>query len=157
MNAYQRKISQSRRRFKSTKGSHSETTRQFHKRIWSNEVPHQFFQITFLVHSFSSQNWEITFSLSPLYSQCRSPYIVFFFGACIRPVPVMVLQYCSRGSLFSVLKSKEQITWPLVIRVRLFVFGLSFSVNKKEQMINNTFCLFVEDCQSNCSRFAFVA
>lgn len=52
-----------------------------------------------------------------LFSQCRSPYIVFFFGACIEPVPVMVLQYCSRGSLFSVLKSKEIITWPLVIKV----------------------------------------
>jgi serine/threonine protein kinase len=38
-------------------------------------------------------------------SQFRSPYVVFFFGACIQPIPVMVLGYCSKGSLFHVLNN----------------------------------------------------
>jgi hypothetical protein len=70
-------------------------------------------------------------------SQCRSPYIVFFFGACIQPIPVMVLQYCSRGSLFSVLKSKENITWPLVIKIaNQIVRGLHSLHNWKPQIVH---------------------
>lgn len=54
----------------------------------------------------------------------RSPHVVFFFGACIEPVPVMVLGLCSKGSLYDVLKRPEgngtpSITWTAVVKVCL--------------------------------------
>jgi len=51
-------------------------------------------------------------------SDFRSPFVVFFFGACIEPIPVMVLGLCPRGSLYDVLKrSDTNLTWATVIKV----------------------------------------
>lgn len=50
-------------------------------------------------------------------SDIRSPYVVFFFGACIQPVPVMVLGLATRGSLYEVLKAETPVTWANAIRV----------------------------------------
>lgn len=48
----------------------------------------------------------------------RSPHVVFFFGACIEPVPVMVLGLCAKGSLYDVLKRPESnLTWGNVVKV----------------------------------------
>lgn len=48
----------------------------------------------------------------------RSPHVVFFFGACIEPVPVMVLGLCAKGSLYDVLKRPDSnLTWGNVVKV----------------------------------------
>jgi len=45
-------------------------------------------------------------------SVMKSPYIVGFFGACVEPKICMVMEYCSRGSLYSVLSNpNEEISW----------------------------------------------
>lgn len=50
----------------------------------------------------------------------RSPHVVFFFGACIEPVPVMVLGLCARGSLYDVLKRPDTVlNWANVIKVSI--------------------------------------
>ena len=37
-------------------------------------------------------------------SVLRSTFIVHFFGACLEPRICIVMEYCSRGSLYHVLK-----------------------------------------------------
>lgn len=50
----------------------------------------------------------------------RSPHVVFFFGACIEPVPVMVLGLCAKGSLYDVLKRPDSnLAWANVIKVSI--------------------------------------
>jgi serine/threonine protein kinase len=51
-------------------------------------------------------------------SDVRSPHVVFFFGACLDPVPVMVLGLCARGSLYDVLRASDtSLTWASVFKV----------------------------------------
>jgi serine/threonine protein kinase len=58
-------------------------------------------------------------SLNYSSSSIQSPYIVFFFGACLDPKLCMVMELCSRGSLFHVLNDpKIEIGWG-----RLFSFA----------------------------------
>jgi len=53
-------------------------------------------------------------------SSIRSPDVVFFFGACLEPKPLMVLGYCSMGSLYDVLSNPQiQITWPIVNKIAM--------------------------------------
>ena len=52
------------------------------------------------------------------FSSLRSPQIVYFYGACIKPSLCMVLEYCSRGSLFDCLnRVEEDITWSRVLKI----------------------------------------
>eukprot|EP01119_Soliformovum_irregulare_P008211 TRINITY_DN2129_c0_g1_i1.p1 TRINITY_DN2129_c0_g1~~TRINITY_DN2129_c0_g1_i1.p1 ORF type:complete len:803 (+),score=234.55 TRINITY_DN2129_c0_g1_i1:116-2410(+) len=45
-------------------------------------------------------------------SSIQSPYLVFFFGACLHPRLCMVMELCSRGSLYHVLADpKVEIGW----------------------------------------------
>jgi len=45
-------------------------------------------------------------------SSVRSPHIVRFFGACLSPQIAMVMEYCSKGSLFDVLQdTKINVEW----------------------------------------------
>jgi hypothetical protein len=71
-------------------------------------------------------------------SQFRSPDIVFFFGACIKPTPVMVLGYCERGSLYNVMKDPQiTLTWPIVVKVlHQVVRGLHSLHNWKPQIVH---------------------
>eukprot|EP01122_Echinamoeba_exundans_P009808 TRINITY_DN352_c0_g1_i2.p1 TRINITY_DN352_c0_g1~~TRINITY_DN352_c0_g1_i2.p1 ORF type:complete len:996 (+),score=291.25 TRINITY_DN352_c0_g1_i2:1728-4715(+) len=71
-------------------------------------------------------------------SQFRSPYVVFFFGACIEPIPVMVLGFCRKGSLFHVLNNpNENITWDLVLKICLQTLrGLDSMHNWKPQIVH---------------------
>lgn len=42
----------------------------------------------------------------------RSPYMVTFYGASVTPKLTMVMEYCSRGSLYHVLNNKQMdLTW----------------------------------------------
>jgi hypothetical protein len=42
----------------------------------------------------------------------RSPFMVTFFGASVQPKLTMVMEYCSRGSLYHVLNNKQMdLTW----------------------------------------------
>eukprot|EP00013_Stygamoeba_regulata_P021892 CAMPEP_0177657726 /NCGR_PEP_ID=MMETSP0447-20121125/16370_1 /TAXON_ID=0 /ORGANISM="Stygamoeba regulata, Strain BSH-02190019" /LENGTH=470 /DNA_ID=CAMNT_0019162163 /DNA_START=243 /DNA_END=1655 /DNA_ORIENTATION=+ len=53
---------------------------------------------------------------------CRihSPYIVQFYGCCIHPKICLVIEYCSRGSLYHVLQSKVyNISWRMVLQIAL--------------------------------------
>lgn len=36
-----------------------------------------------------------------------SPYVVGLYGACLEPKVCLVMEYCSRGSLFNVLNSNS--------------------------------------------------
>ncbi len=50
-------------------------------------------------------------------SAIRGPNIVHFFGACIRPRPCLIMEFCSRGSLYDILNNKDiDITWSIVLR-----------------------------------------
>jgi serine/threonine protein kinase len=71
-------------------------------------------------------------------SQFRSPDIVFFFGACIKPTPVMVLGYSSRGSLYNVMKDPTiSLTWPIIVKVLYQVArGLHSLHNWKPQIVH---------------------
>jgi len=45
-------------------------------------------------------------------SAVRSPNVVFFYGACMQPRLCMVMEYCARGSLHSVIKDPvTQLGW----------------------------------------------
>jgi serine/threonine protein kinase len=41
-------------------------------------------------------------------SAIKSPHVVMFYGACLEPKLCMVMEMCSRGSLYSVLKHDKQ-------------------------------------------------
>jgi len=48
-------------------------------------------------------------------SAIQSPYIVFFFGAVLEPKMCMVMELCSRGSLYHVMSDpKVELGWDLV-------------------------------------------
>jgi len=45
-------------------------------------------------------------------SALRSPYVVYFFGACLKPKMCMVMEFCDRGSLYHVLTDEKlHIGW----------------------------------------------
>jgi len=53
-------------------------------------------------------------------SSIQSPFLVFFFGAVLEPKMCMVMELCSRGSLYHVMSdNKLDITWE-----RVFLFAL---------------------------------
>jgi len=52
-----------------------------------------------------------------IYSDLRSPHVVLFFGACLKPELCMVFEYCSRGSLFDVLNSDIDLDWGRVLKL----------------------------------------
>lgn len=53
-----------------------------------------------------------------IYSDVRSPHVVLFFGACsMKSELCMVFEFCSKGSLFDVLNSDEEIDWARVLKV----------------------------------------
>jgi serine/threonine protein kinase len=52
-----------------------------------------------------------------IYSDLRSPHVVLFFGACLKPELCMVFEFCSRGSLFDVLNSDEVLDWGKVLKL----------------------------------------
>ena len=57
-----------------------------------------------------------------IYSDLRSPHVVLFFGACLRPELCMVFEYCARGTLFDVLNkdnSDEPLDWPRVLKLSM--------------------------------------
>jgi serine/threonine protein kinase len=46
------------------------------------------------------------------FSSLRSPHVVYFYGAVIEPKVCIVMEYCSRGSLYDVLKDETiSIDW----------------------------------------------
>eukprot|EP01099_Mayorella_cantabrigiensis_P001575 TRINITY_DN1706_c0_g1_i3.p1 TRINITY_DN1706_c0_g1~~TRINITY_DN1706_c0_g1_i3.p1 ORF type:complete len:726 (-),score=149.15 TRINITY_DN1706_c0_g1_i3:421-2598(-) len=54
-------------------------------------------------------------------SAIRSPYVVYFFGICVKPKLCMVMEMCSRGSLYHVLKEgpPEDISWELAFHLAI--------------------------------------
>jgi len=68
-------------------------------------------------------------------STIQSPYIVFFFGACLEPKLCMVMELCSRGSLYHAIQEPSvELTWD-----RLFASSL--------QMVKGVDCLHSHDPQ----------
>jgi len=50
----------------------------------------------------------------------RSPHMVLFYGACIEPKLCMVMEFCSRDSLYHVMNNnKYQISWDLFFKFSL--------------------------------------
>eukprot|EP01119_Soliformovum_irregulare_P015213 TRINITY_DN4250_c0_g1_i1.p1 TRINITY_DN4250_c0_g1~~TRINITY_DN4250_c0_g1_i1.p1 ORF type:complete len:754 (+),score=232.16 TRINITY_DN4250_c0_g1_i1:272-2263(+) len=50
-------------------------------------------------------------------SQLNSPFMVQFIGACLSPRICMVMEYCEKGSLFSLLKEKNfNLNWEVVVQ-----------------------------------------
>jgi len=53
-------------------------------------------------------------------STIRSPFVVFFFGACLKPKMCMVMELCSRGSLYHVLKNYDiDFGWDKVLNMSI--------------------------------------
>jgi len=51
-------------------------------------------------------------------AQFRCPDVIYFFGACLEPIPVLIFGFCAKGSLYNVLKSDEEsIGWPLAYKM----------------------------------------
>jgi len=51
-------------------------------------------------------------------SSVQSPYIVKFYGACLEPQLAMVMEYCSRGSLYSLMNDKSiSFDWNMFFRI----------------------------------------
>jgi len=47
----------------------------------------------------------------------RSPYLINFYGACLEPRICMVVEFCSRGSLYDVLRSEAlDFNWTLALQ-----------------------------------------
>jgi len=44
-------------------------------------------------------------------SNFRSPNVVYFYGACVDPIPILVLGYCERGSLYDVMNNEDELSW----------------------------------------------
>mmetsp|Transcript_44626 Transcript_44626/g.112459 ORF Transcript_44626/g.112459 Transcript_44626/m.112459 type:complete len:909 (-) Transcript_44626:74-2800(-) len=62
-------------------------------------------------------------------SSIRSPNVVFFYGATIRPNLCMVMEFCHKGTLYDVLNDKSAVVdWPL-----FFKFA--------KDMVRGTWCL----------------
>eukprot|EP01105_Mastigella_eilhardi_P019951 TRINITY_DN4719_c0_g1_i2.p1 TRINITY_DN4719_c0_g1~~TRINITY_DN4719_c0_g1_i2.p1 ORF type:complete len:659 (-),score=136.80 TRINITY_DN4719_c0_g1_i2:417-2225(-) len=52
-----------------------------------------------------------------LLGSLRSPYIVYFFGAAVTKTHICLLsEYCTRGSLYKVLKSEPRFTWTMALQ-----------------------------------------
>src|SRR5690242_6923001 len=64
--------------------------------------------------------------------------IVTFFGACLDPLPVMVLGYCERGSLYGIMKQDDiDLTWETgVTLLTQTVRGLNFLHNYNPQIVH---------------------
>ena len=53
-------------------------------------------------------------------SAIRGPHIVHFYGACLEPKPCLIMEYCSRGSLYDLLNDKKiDFKWPDLLRISL--------------------------------------
>mmetsp|Transcript_15621 Transcript_15621/g.44295 ORF Transcript_15621/g.44295 Transcript_15621/m.44295 type:complete len:1063 (+) Transcript_15621:197-3385(+) len=51
-------------------------------------------------------------------SAIRTPHVVFFYGACVNPTLYMVMEFCSRGTLYDVLKNEDhEIDWKLALKL----------------------------------------
>jgi len=101
-------------------------------------------------------------------SNFRSPYVVFFFGASLKPVPLLVLGLCERGSLFDILNSDEEgiFSWGILIEyANQIVTGLNSLHSWRPQIVHRdlkTKNILVESngqirlCDFGESRFAIV-
>ncbi len=71
-------------------------------------------------------------------SSLRSTNVVYFYGAVIEPKICMVLEFCSRGSLYDVLKDESNVVdWPKVIKIITdAVKGVSCLHNWKPQIVH---------------------
>jgi serine/threonine protein kinase len=66
-------------------------------------------------------------------SSIQSPYLVFFFGACLEPKLCMVMEFCGKGSLYHVMNDlKMDIGWDKVI-------------NLSKEMVRGVDCLHSHD------------
>ncbi len=64
---------------------------------------------------------------SQIMARLRSPNIVQFYGYSITPERCIVMEYCSNGSLFSVLHSNQSLEWSIRVNIALGAAkGLAF-------------------------------
>lgn len=71
-------------------------------------------------------------------STIQSPYLVFFFGACLEPKLCMVMELCERGSLYHVLNDLTVTTgWKQVFRwAREMTLGIDCLHSYKPQVLH---------------------
>jgi len=72
-------------------------------------------------------------------SAIRSPHVVYFFGICVKPKLCMVMEMCSRGSLYHVLKEgpPEDISWELAFHLAIqAVTGVNVLHNSSPQILH---------------------
>ncbi len=64
---------------------------------------------------------------SKIMSRLRAPNIVQFYGYTLSPRYCIVMEYMPKGSLFSVLHSAQELTWPVRVRIAVdMARGLAF-------------------------------
>lgn len=94
----------------------------------------------------------------------ESPYVIKLLGICFQPKLVMVMEYCSRGSLFDVMKKEEtELDWNQVFEfLFMMVSGLKALHDHKPQLLHRDFkslnLLVTEDwkiklCDMGLARF----
>eukprot|EP01117_Protostelium_nocturnum_P011134 TRINITY_DN4046_c0_g1_i2.p1 TRINITY_DN4046_c0_g1~~TRINITY_DN4046_c0_g1_i2.p1 ORF type:complete len:1200 (+),score=409.74 TRINITY_DN4046_c0_g1_i2:88-3687(+) len=68
----------------------------------------------------------------------RSPYVVYFLGICLGPKTCIVMEYCSHGSLYSVLKDPQfQFTWESFFKAsREILLGLNYLHSHDPQILH---------------------
>jgi serine/threonine protein kinase len=97
-------------------------------------------------------------------SQLNSPDVVYFFGTCLEPKICIVMEYCSRGSLYHVLQAKNvNIDWSMVFKLAIGALrGINTLHTWKPQIVHRdlkSLNLLVDDawnvkvCDFGLSRF----
>jgi hypothetical protein len=74
-------------------------------------------------------------------SAVQSPYVVFFFGACLSPKMCMIMEFCGRGALYDVLNDKKlNLTWDHAFSfMKEMVQGMEYLHNFIPQIVHRDF------------------
>jgi len=76
-------------------------------------------------------------------SSIQSPYLVFFFGACLEPKLCMVMELCSRGSLYHVMSDPDpglELGWDKVFSfAKQMVLGVDCLHSNEPQVVHRDF------------------
>jgi serine/threonine protein kinase/ankyrin repeat protein len=99
-------------------------------------------------------------------SAVKSPYMVHFFGACLHPQMAMVMELCSKGSVWKVLQTDSgiKVHWPEVLEWSVqLASGVAALHNNEPQIVHRdlkTLNLLLSDnwiikvCDFGLSRFS---
>jgi Protein tyrosine and serine/threonine kinase len=66
----------------------------------------------------------------------RGPHVLEVFGAVLEPKPCLVMEYCSRGSLYDLLQDPQvEVNWPVVLRFAREIFLATATLHSHEPKV----------------------